>query len=228
MPTCALHRPTLALLLLLQHCFGGGVLLGSSSSSTSSVTAGNRTTNPFGIGVYNDTGMGTDVQLPEAHALVGHSGFALLYFDLLFSRTGDPSSCDDGCVPPAWATSAMEQAYALGLTPMVRVGQWSRQIRNFSDDSAHRSYTALAAAYQAYIDRLPRPPDGSDLFVVLLNEPNVCGEWQCGDGAGVFLDSTSMAAEAARSVDGGVLSCQARRRRGRKPATAAVAVVLLS
>ena len=61
----------------------------------------------------------------------------------------------------------------------------------------HRKYTSLGQAYRTFLASLPRPPDGSALNVILLNEPNVCGEWQCGDGAGIYLAAHTMAAEAA-------------------------------
>ena len=155
--------------------------------------------NKFGMGIYNEstTTPGLDQQLAEARTLVGSGGPVLLDFDLLFTRTGDPSSCKDGCQPQPWQVAAVEQAYALGLKPVVRVGQWSRLIRNFSDDALHRKYTSLGQAYRTFLASLPRPPDGSALNVILLNEPNVCGEWQCGDGAGIYLAAHTMAAEAA-------------------------------
>ena len=57
--------------------------------------------------------------------------------------------------------------------------------------------TTLAQAYRRYIAGLPRPPDGSPLLVQLLNEPNECGEWQCDDGQGVYLEAHTSAAETA-------------------------------
>ena len=196
-------------LLLVQLCL---MMVSVSHGTTTTSTTNNRrshffspssnTTNKFGIGVYNDTAMAPslDVQLPEARALTGKGGFVLLFFDLLFSRGGDPGSCENDCQPPTWAINAVEQAYSLGLTPIVRLGQWSRQIRNFADDHAsgsNRNYTSLAQAYKTYAAAFPRPPDGSDLLVVLLNEPNVCGEWQCDDGPGQYVELSTMAAEAA-------------------------------
>jgi hypothetical protein len=154
--------------------------------------------NKFGMGVYNDTAApGLDEQLPETKALVGDGGYALLYFNLHFARTGDSTSCTNGCQPASWALDAVKQAYELGLKPIVRVGQWSRHIRKFSDDTRHRNYTSLAQAYKKFLAVIPRPPDGSALLVQLLNEPNECGEWPCDDGAGIYLDAKTMAAEAA-------------------------------
>ena len=63
----------------------------------------------------------------------------------------------------------------LGLRPVVRLGQWPRTIRDFSDDSGggqHQVYTTLARAYRAFAAALPLPPDGSPLEVVVHNELN--------------------------------------------------------
>jgi hypothetical protein len=150
------------------------------------------------MGVYNDTAApGLDVQLPEAKALVGDGGHVLIYFTLHFAHTGDPTSCTGGCQPAPWELDAVKQAYKLGLKPIVRVGQWSRKIRDFSDDAEHRNYMKLAQVYRNFLAVIPRPPDGSALPVQLLNEVNECGEWQCSDGAGVYLDANTSAAEAA-------------------------------
>merc|ERR1719356_26050 len=150
------------------------------------------------MGVYNDTAApGVDVQLAEAKALVGDGGHVLLYFTLHFARTGDPTSCTGGCLPEPWELDAVKQAYSLGLKPIVRVGQWSRNIRAFSDDAGHRNYTSLAQAYRQFLAAIPRPPDASALPVQLLNEVNACGEWRCSDGAGIYLDANTSAAEAA-------------------------------
>jgi hypothetical protein len=154
--------------------------------------------NKFGMGVYNDThNPDLTLQLPETRTLVGDGGQVLLFFSLLFVRTGDPSSCKNNCLPEQWVLNALQQAYKIGLKPTVRLGQWSRQIRDFSDDRDHRNFISLAKAYKTYLSALPRPPDGSNLPVILLNEPNVCGEWQCAEGAGIYLESEVAAAEVA-------------------------------
>ena len=162
--------------------------------------------NRFGIDVYaqadtqNDTSAPPlSLQLPEAAQLVGENGWVLLYFDLLFVKDGDPSSCVNGCLPHRWQVDAVRQAYALRLRPVVRLGQWSRRIRDFADDGAgHLNFTRLAQSYKTFAAALPLPPDGSSVLPVqLLNEPNVCGAWQCQEGAHSYLPATSAAAEVA-------------------------------
>ena len=81
----------------------------------------------------------------------------------------------------------------------MRLGQWPRTIRDFSDDSTRRSFRGLAEAYKKFAAALPLPPGGSDpLEVVVLNEPNNCGEWQCAAGTpGSRLYPNESAAEVA-------------------------------
>lgn len=159
--------------------------------------------NRYGIGIYNDTAAPSlSLQLPEASALVGEGGSVLLFFNLLFRTDGDPSSCENGCLPLPWQLAAVRQAYALELRPVVRLGQWSRRIRDFADggESGPRSsFKGLAQRYRRFVAALPRPPDGrSPLRIQLLNEPNVCGEWQClGHGPASRLSATTAAAEVA-------------------------------
>jgi hypothetical protein len=140
-------------------------------------------TNKFGIGVYSEGSGGTSLpvalQLPTAYTLVGDGGQVLLLMQLLFSHNGNTSSCVGGCVPAPTEVAAVKQAYAMGLKPVVRLGQWPRTIRDFSDDAEHRDYTALARAYSQFAAAIPLPPDGSPLGVIALNEPNTGGEWQC-------------------------------------------------
>ena len=114
--------------------------------------------NKFGMGVYNDTVVDLAVQLSDAQELVGEGGYVILSFSLLFKHTGDPSSCLNGCRPENWVVNTLKHTYALGLKPLVRLGQWSRQIRNFSDDALHRNYTSLARAYRTFAAGLPRQP----------------------------------------------------------------------
>jgi hypothetical protein len=161
------------------------------------------TANRFGMGVYNDTaGPGIALQLPEAAALVGDGGTVLLYFELSFAKDGDPDSCKGGCLPAEWQVSAVRQAYALNLRPVVRLDQWSRRIRDFADtgggSSPHQNYTRLAAVYRTFVEALPLPPDGrSALKIQLLNEPNGC-IWECDEKEpGSFLPASTAAAEVA-------------------------------
>ena len=161
------------------------------------------TANRYGMGVYNDTaGPGIALQLPEAAALVGDGGTVLLYFELHFAKDGDPGSCKDGCLPADWQVSAVRQAYALNLRPVVRLDQWSRRIRNFADTGAgsspHQNYTRLSQAYRTFVEVLPLPPDGkTPLKIQLLNEPNGC-VWECDETkSGSFLPAQAAAAEVA-------------------------------
>jgi hypothetical protein len=151
--------------------------------------------NKFGIGVYDAAagvpGASVATQLPVARDLAGQGGTVLLYAGMSFARNGDVSSCTNGCVPSAVTAAAIEQTYALGLRPVVRLSQWPRTIRDFADDTAptpRRAFTALARAYRTFAAALPLPPDGTTpLDVVVLNEPNGCSEWvpsACGSGLG--------------------------------------------
>ena len=155
--------------------------------------------NKFGIGVYDlPPASSVAVQLPWARNLTGAGGSVLLYFTLSFAQSGNASSCVNECVPSPDDLAAVHQAYSLGLRPIVRLGQWPRTIRNFSDDVAHRQYTALARAYRSFAAALPLPPDGrTPLDVVVLNEPNGCSEWACKDNSPHPLTRSAMAAEAA-------------------------------
>ena len=112
----------------------------------------------------------------------GQNGSVVILLELSFAKNGDASSCTNNCLPTATDAAAVRQAYALGLRPIVRLGQWPRTIRDFSDDAAagHHQYTALAGAYRTFTRALPLPPDGRSLMnVIVLNEPNVCSEWAC-------------------------------------------------
>jgi hypothetical protein len=51
--------------------------------------------------------------------------------------------------PDSWClhdrqVAALQQAYALGLKPIVRLGQWRRDYRDHSDDAAHMVYKVRA------------------------------------------------------------------------------------
>eukprot|EP00937_MAST-01D_sp_MAST-1D-sp2_P005594 g5594.t1 len=144
--------------------------------------------NKFGIGAYDVHGGVGPVpslltQLPLARDLAGANGSVLLVATMMFRQNGNASSCSGGCVPSATDAASIQQAYALGLRPVVRLAQWPRTIRDFADDAAttpRQSFHSLARAYRTFAAALPLPPDGtSALDVIVLNEPNVCGEWQC-------------------------------------------------
>lgn len=139
----------------------------------------------FGIGVYNDTPGSPLVvdQLPVASNLTGTGGFVLLFFE-----TFDPTN-PSLLLPLPWQVDALNQAYQLGLRPVVRLGQHSRNYRYFSDDAGHLHYTHLASLYAAYVAALPLPPPSSGpLFVGVGNEFNIRGEWLCTEGPGVFMN----------------------------------------
>jgi hypothetical protein len=56
----------------------------------------------------------------------------------------------------------------------------------------------LASMYAGYVAALPLPPNSpGQLSVTLANEPNVCMEWRCSAGPGVFLNASTAAAEFA-------------------------------
>lgn len=115
----------------------------------------------FGIGVYNDTPGSPPVskQISVAQNLTGDGGFVLFFFETIDPT--DPLSL----VPEPWQTDALESAYALGLRPVVRLGQHARNYRYFSDDAEHLHYTKLASQYAAFIAALPLPPRAGDLLV---------------------------------------------------------------
>lgn len=182
-------------LLLLRRPWHGG-------PAAATAAAVPEATNRYGIGVYNDTAApALNLQLPEAAALAGDGGYVLLFFNLDFATDGDPASCEHDCRPLQWQLDAVRQAYRLKLRPIVRLGQWSRRIRNFADggtSGSRTNYTRLAQQYRRFMSAIPRPPDGTPLLVQLLNEPNVCGEWQCLDtAAGAHLPAATAAAEVA-------------------------------
>ena len=152
--------------------------------------------NKFGMGVY-----GREVpwreQLPWALNLTGPGGRVLLFMTLSFAENGNATSCGD-CVPAAEDTAVLHQAYAMGLRPVVRLGQYPRTIRDFSDDAAHLVYTSLAESYRTFAAALPLPPNGSPLEVIIHNEPQAGDEWECSGGGNITLNTT--AAEVAGCV----------------------------
>ena len=200
--------PLLLLLLLLLGCDGA-----PPHPTTHPTTQPTTAANKFGMGVYSAAagvpGPGLAAQLPVARALAGQGGAVLLYAGLHFAANGNASSCTGGCVPSAADTAAIELAYKLGLRPVVRLSQWPRTIRDFADDAAaaaaagpaaaeapRRAFTALARAYATFAAALPLPPDGAaPLNVVVLNEPNGCGEWECSAPAVRLLANETIAPE---------------------------------
>ena len=157
--------------------------------------------NKFGMGVYGGT-VPLAEQLPWALNLTGRGGRVLLFMTLSFSENGNASSCGT-CAPSESDAAALRQAYALGLRPVVRLGQRPRTIRDFSDDASHLVYTSLARAYRQFVAALPLPPettaDGArPLEVIMLNEPQAADEWVCSGGGYVDLNTT--AAEVAGCV----------------------------
>lgn len=146
----------------------------------------------LGIGVYNDTPSSPPVsaQLPVALNLTGRGGHVLLFFEFVFSPPAPP-------VPAPWQLAALAQACALGLQPVVRLGQPSRNYRDFADEGSNRtSFRLLSSAYVHFAAAL-RTPQCAALSVILLNEPNICMEWVCTQGAGTFLSGAEAAAEFA-------------------------------
>ena len=77
----------------------------------------------FGLGVYNDTpgSPAVSAQLPLVANLTGPGGWALI-FVRSFSALGPPDGQPVNVVPAAWEVGAINQAYALGLRPVVRIG----------------------------------------------------------------------------------------------------------
>ena len=167
--------------------------------SAAALALGTPQNNKFGIGVYGaGSGAGSvslAEQLPWALNLSGHGGRVLLFEAMGFSQNGNASSCRDGCVPSVQFRAAIRQAYAMGLRPVVRLGQFPRTLRDFSDDAERKVYTSLARAYRTFAEALPLPPDGSPLEVIVHNELNIYSEWECsGDG---HLSTNDTAAEVA-------------------------------
>lgn len=158
----------------------------------SSLTSSSPVSSRLGIGCYNDTPWAPPIsaQLPVAANLSTGAGWVLLFLESLDPAAAAPA-------PAPWEVAALHQAYSLGLRVVARLGQRARNYRSFSDDPTHLSYTALASAWRAYAAQLPVPADGSALYIQLANEPNVCMEWQCAGGPGVFISAAQVAAEAA-------------------------------
>lgn len=148
----------------------------------------------LGIGLYNDTPGSPPLssQLPVALNLTGPGGHVLLFFEFTFSPPSPP-------LPAPWQVAALSQACALGLRPVVRLGQPSRNYRDFADAGSNRTrFSALALAYVHFTAALRAAAAHCAAFrVILLNEPNICMEWACTSGAGTFLPAAAAAAEFA-------------------------------
>lgn len=150
--------------------------------------------NPFGIGLV---GTGTSMDWNRASELAGAGGLIKLIF----------AGVSPGMTTalPNWI-EAVEQAYALDLVPVIRVGpQWGdMNIRSYSDDSDHMHYDTLAATYASVISSLPRR-ENWPLVIELHNEANLCYEWLCSeqdakahpDVPSGWMHYTDMAAEYA-------------------------------
>lgn len=109
--------------------------------------AANALQNKFGMGVYGTAAL--TQQLAWVLNLTGRGGRALLWMTLEFSENRNTTSCGT-CAPAENDTAAMRQAYAMRLRPVIRLGQYPRTIRDFSDDAAHLKYASLAGAYRNF------------------------------------------------------------------------------
>ena len=162
--------------------------------AASTYTDGELPENKFGMGVYGTVPW--EEQLSWTLNLTGHGGRVLLYMTLSFSENGDVASCGE-CKPSAEEIATLQHAYTMGLRPVVRIGQYPRTIRDFSDDPKHLEYTSLAKAYRTFVAALPLPPT-SPLEIILQNEPQAPDEWMCSGGGYLTLNIT--AAEVAGCV----------------------------
>lgn len=142
-------------------------------------------TNRFGIGFV---GPGSAEDLELAADLTGPGGYVKLIF---------PGVTRDTTAPDASWVSAVRDAYARDLIPVIRVSPpWGdNDVRYDSDDSAHLRYTALAAAYRRVVEGLPLRA-GWPIWIEVHNEPNLCYEWTCRAGEG-WLEHTTAAHEYA-------------------------------
>lgn len=142
-------------------------------------------TNRFGIGFV---GPGSADDLDLAADLAGPGGYVKLIF---------PGVTRDTTGPDASWVSAVRDAYARDLVPVIRVGPpWGdNDVRYDSDDAAHLRYDALAAAYRRVVEGLPLRA-GWPIWIEIHNEPNLCYEWTCRAGEG-WLDHTTTAHEYA-------------------------------
>jgi hypothetical protein len=124
--------------------------------------------NPVGIGLVSP---GDAAQWDRAAELAGRHGHIKLIFPGVDLATQ--------AAPADWI-AAVAGSYARDLVPVIRIGpHWgNRNIRQMSDDAAHRRYTELAARYAAVVADLPLR-DGWPLVIEIHNEANLCYEWEC-------------------------------------------------
>jgi hypothetical protein len=87
----------------------------------------------------------------------------------------------------------------VGLRPVLRLeGGAARPWRDCSDDAARRNYSTFAAAYARYVGNLvaaAAPGRAGDVVALFGNEVNICREWSCNDGTGVWVNASERAAE---------------------------------
>jgi len=142
--------------------------------------------NPVGIGLV---GPGNEDQWDRAAELSGPGGHIKLIF---------PGMVPGMSGAPAEWIEAVRQVQARDLVPVIRLNPpWGEtDIRHWSDDAAHRSYTGYAASFAAVVSDLPLR-EGWPLWLEVLNEPNLCYEWTCDGSDRSSLDYETIAAEYA-------------------------------
>jgi hypothetical protein len=125
-----------------------------------------------------DTRSKLQLQLDWARLLVGDNGHVTQPF---FPVTGSTEG------PTPEAVAFVDQAYASGLNPIVRLqGEFANgtpcdpsRLRGWLQpvpDAGSGEYTDEAAAYQRFVSGLPRV-DGRTLYVQVWNEPNLHYMW---------------------------------------------------
>ncbi len=97
----------------------------------------------------------------------------------------------------AWS-NAVAGVYARDLVPVIRMNpHWGQtEVREWSDDSSHLSYTGYAQSFAAVVSGLPLREDWP-IWIEVLNEPNLCYEWTCDSDAGTWMGYETTAAEYA-------------------------------
>lgn len=141
--------------------------------------------NRFGVGLVSP---GDSIQWPLASSLAGPSGWILLIFPGIDLSSSAPD--------PTWV-AALHAVYALNLNAVVRLGPpWGGAFyRDMSDDSNHRVYTSLAAAFKSVVQGLPAPPAAQRLWLQVDNEVDLCYEWACSNNDGSTRPFQETAAE---------------------------------
>jgi hypothetical protein len=142
--------------------------------------------NVFGVGLVSE---GNQEQYNYVKSLAGDGGWILLVFAGVDSTTTGPQ--------PSW-TQAVAAVQQLNLNPVIRISPpWgSAHYRSESDDTEHRNYTTLAAAFRAVVAGLPRVED-RNIYVQVDNEPDLCYEWWCATAEPNPLPFATTAAEYA-------------------------------